>query len=149
MRKLLIVAGSIVALVVIAVFSLPFFIDVNQYRGTIQTQLQNRLHRPVELGQMSLGVFPLRVQVQAVNIGEDPRYQSNLPFAQVGQMDVSVKLLPLLSKNIEIKSLTLKRPVIELIKDASGVWNFHSLGQASQAAQANPPQAPVHSSAPQ
>ena len=57
MRKLVIAIASIVALLLIAMFSLPFFIDVNQYRGTIQTQLQNRLHRPVELGQMSLGVF--------------------------------------------------------------------------------------------
>jgi AsmA protein len=148
MRKLLIAVAGIVALFVIAVFSLPFFIDVNQYRGTIQAQLQSRLYRPVELGSMSLGVFPLRVKVQSVNIGEDPRYRSSLPFAQVGQMDVSVRLLPLLSKNIEIKSLTLKRPTIELIKDAAGVWNFNSLGHAAQAAAANAPQAPVQHSAP-
>ncbi|UWZ85323.1 AsmA family protein [Occallatibacter riparius] len=149
MRKLLIATGSVVALFFIAMFSLPFFIDVNQYRGTIQTQLQTRLYRPVQLGRMSLGVFPLRVQVQAVNIGEDPRYRSKLPFAQVGQMDVSVKLLPLLSKNIEIKRLTLKRPTIELIKDVTGVWNFSSIGQATQIApqqqgrNSAPPSAPA------
>ena len=134
MRKLLIATASVVAFFFIAMFSLPFFIDVNQYRGTIQTQLQTRLYRPVQLGRMSLGVFPLRVQVQAVNIGEDPRYRSKLPFAQIGQMDVSVKLLPLLSKSIEIKSLTLKRPTIELIKDATGLWNFSTVGQPTQIA---------------
>jgi AsmA protein len=93
------------------------------------------------------------VQVQDVNIGEDPRYQSKLPFAQVGQMDVSVKLFPLLVKNIEIDSLTLKRPMIELIKDEAGVWNFASLGQAAPSAgaapaQAAPPQAPASTQAP-
>src|SRR5208283_805616 len=79
---------------------------------------------------MSLAVFPLRVQVQDVSFGEDPRYHSNLPFADVGEMDISVKLFPLLSKTIAIESLTLKRPKIELIKDQTGVWNFASLGQA-------------------
>jgi uncharacterized protein involved in outer membrane biogenesis len=133
MRKFLIAIGAIVAVLIVSLFLLPYFVDVNQYRGEIQSQLQNRLHRPVQLGRMSLGVFPLRVQVQAVNIEEDPRYRSKFPFAQVGQMDVSVKLFPLLSKNIEIKSLSLKRPAIELIKDEAGVWNFASLGQAPAA----------------
>lgn len=143
MRKLLIAVAAVVALFLIVAFSLPFFIDVNKYRGTIQNQLESRLYRPVELGPMSLGVFPLRVEVQSVNIGEDPRYRSQFPFAQVGQLDISVKLLPLLNKEIEINSLTLRRPEIELIKDAGGVWNFSSIGKAPQsAAQANVPKAP-------
>jgi uncharacterized protein involved in outer membrane biogenesis len=141
-KKLLIAVAGIVALFFIAAFSLPFFIDVNQYRGTIQTQLQSRLHRTVGLGPMSLGVFPLRVEVKSVDIGDDPRYRDKLPFAQVGQMDVSVNLIPLLSKRIEINSLTLKRPTIELIKDASGVWNFSSIGQAPQVEQTNVPHEP-------
>ena len=105
------------------------FIDINQYRGEIQAQLQDRLHRPVKLGAMSLAVFPLRVEVKDVSIGEDPRFPSKLPFAQVGEMDISLKLFPLLTKTVAIDSLTLKRPQIELIKDAAGVWNFASLGQ--------------------
>ncbi len=88
---------------------LPHLIDVNQYRGQIQAELQKRLNRPVQLGQMSLGVFPLRVEVSNVTIGDDPSFHSNVPFAQVGQLNVSVKLLPLLSKNIEVDSLELKQ----------------------------------------
>ena len=126
---------------------LPHIVDVNQYRGEIQAQLQSRLNRPVKLGAMSLAVFPLRVQVQDVTIGEDPRYRSNLPFADVGELDISVKLFPLLSKTIAIDSLTLKRPKIELIKDEAGIWNFASLGQAPAApatgATAAPAQAPA------
>jgi len=130
MRKLVIAVVAVVVLFVLAMLLLPHIIDVNQYRGEIQAQLQNRLHRPVQFGAMSLAVFPVRVRVQDVNIGEDPRFHSALPFAQVGEMDISVKLLPLLTQSIEIHSLTLKRPEIELIKDAAGVWNFSSLGQA-------------------
>ncbi len=140
MRKVLIGIGALVIVFVVAMLLLPHLIDINQYRGQIQAQLQNRLNRPVKLGTMSLAVFPLRVQVQDVTIGEDPRYHSNLPFANIGEMDISVKLFPLLSKTIAIDSLTLKRPKIELIKDEAGVWNFASLGQA--------PAAPVTGTAP-
>jgi AsmA protein len=143
MRKLVIAVVAVVVLFVLVMLLLPHLIDVNQYRGEIQAQLQNRLHRPVQLGAMSLAVFPLRVEVQDVNIGEDPRYHSKLPFAQVGEMDISVKLFPLLAKNIEIDSLTLKRPTIELIKDEAGVWNFASLGQAPAAPATTAPSTPA------
>lgn len=143
MRKLVIAVVAVIVLIVVVMLLLPHLIDVNQYRGEIQAQLQNRLHRPVKLGAMSLAVFPLRVQVQDVSIGEDPRYHSKLPFAQVGEMDISVKLFPLLAKNIEIDSLTLKRPTIELIKDEAGVWNFASLGQAPAEPATSVPSAPA------
>jgi uncharacterized protein involved in outer membrane biogenesis len=148
MKKVAIGVVALIVIVVLVMLVLPHIIDVNQYRGEIQAQLQSRLNRPVKLGAMSLAVFPLRVQVQDVTIGEDPRYRSNLPFADIGELDVNVKLFPLLSKTIAIDSLTLKRPKIELIKDQAGVWNFASLGQAPAApapnaaplsAQAKPP----------
>ena len=133
MKKIVIAVVALIVIFVILMLALPYIIDVNQYRGQIQAELQNRLNRPVKLGAMSLAVFPLRVQVQDVVIGEDPRFHTNVPFANVGELDISVKLFPLLSKTIAISSLTLKRPKIELIKDQAGVWNFASLGQAPAA----------------
>ena len=96
MRKLVIVVVVLVVIIVGALLALPHLIDVNQYRGQIQSELQQRLNRPVQLGEMSLGVFPLRVEANNVIIGEDPSFHSTAPFAQVAQLDVSVKLLPLL-----------------------------------------------------
>jgi uncharacterized protein involved in outer membrane biogenesis len=152
MKKIIIAVVAVVFLLVAAMFTLPYFIDINQYHGEIQGQLQDRLHRPVQLGAMSLAVFPLRVEVKDVRVAEDPRFHSNVPFAQVGEMDISIKLLPLLTKTIAIDSLTLKRPQIELIKDAAGVWNFASLGQApagpSAPASAPAPAAPLAPTAP-
>ena len=134
MRKLVIAVVAVVVLFVLVMLLLPHIIDINQYRGEIQSQLQDRLHRPVQFGPLSLAVFPLRVQAQNVTIGEDPRFHSSLPFAEVGEMDISVKLLPLLSKTIAISSLTLKQPKIELIKDAAGIWNFSGIGQPTPTA---------------
>ena len=138
MRKLVIVVIVLVVIIVGALLALPHLIDVNQYRGQIQTELQQRLNRPVQLGELSLGVFPLRVEANNVTIGEDPSFHSTVPFAQVSQLDVSVKLFPLLSKNIEIDSLELKRPAIELIRNSQGVWNFSTIASAP-AAPANAP----------
>ena len=141
MRKLIIAIAAVVVLLVAVMLSLPYFIDINQHRGQIQAQLQSSLHRPVQFGALSLGVFPLRIEAQNVVIGEDPRFRTNVPFAQVSEMDISLKLLPLLTKSIEMEGLIFKRPKIELIKDAAGAWNVSSLGQAT--AQSAPPAQPA------
>ena len=141
MRKLIIVVVVLVVIIVGALLALPHLIDVNQYRGQIQSDLQQRLNRPVQLGEMSLGVFPLRVEANNVTIGEDPNFHSTVPFAQVSQLDVSVKMLPLLRKDVEVNSLELKRPQIELIRNQNGVWNFWTLA-STPAAPSNVPAQP-------
>ncbi len=147
MRKLAIAVAIVVVLIIIVVLVLPHLIDVNQYRGQIQSELQQRLNRPVQLGELSLGLFPVRIEASNVVIGEDPSFHSNVPFAQVGELDVSVKFFPLLSKNVEIESLELKRPKIELIRSAQGVWNFSTVASNPSAAPApGKPQQPAPSS---
>ncbi len=128
MRKLAIIAISLVVVIVVLVLALPHLIDVNQYRGQIQAELLQRLNRPVQLGAMSLGIFPLRVEVSNVIIGDDRNFGSKVPFAEVGQLNVSVELLPLLTKEIRVDSLELKRVKIEIIRNAQGVWNFSTVG---------------------
>jgi len=59
-----------------------------------------------------------------------------------------VKLLPLLHKSVEINSLNLQRPSVELIKNAQGVWNFSTLG-ANPQAQPQPGQTQPSQPAPQ
>src|SRR5258705_518090 len=102
MRKLAITALVLILIVVAGVLIVPHLIDINLYRAQIQEQLQKRLGRPVTLGEMSLSLFPLSFQVQNAVIAEDPRFTSSQPFARVEKLAVSVKLLPLLHKQVEI-----------------------------------------------
>jgi len=141
MRKIAIVVGVVIVVIVVAVGILLAVFNPNDYRGTIQTKLEQQLDRKVSLGNMSLGLFPLRFKVADLSIADDPKFHSNRAFVQTQELSVSVKLLPLLSKSVEVDSLSLERPSVELIKNAQGVWNFASLGQKAPAAPP-PPSAP-------
>jgi AsmA protein len=132
MRKLGIAVLIIVVILVAAALIVPHVIDINQYHSQIQAQLEKRLGRPVTLGEMKLGLFPPSFQVNNAVIAEDPRFKSTQPFANVQKLAVSVKLLPLLKKEVEINSLELDHPHIELIRDAQGAWNFATLGQEAK-----------------
>ncbi|GAC1429928.1 MAG: AsmA family protein [Terriglobales bacterium] len=134
MRKVGIAIGVLLLLIVVAgaIFAATF--DVNRYHGLIQSELEQRLGRKVTLGDMHLGIFPPRFKVQDVAIADDSNFSSQLPFVQAKALDVSVKLLPLMQKSVEIDSLNLQRPSVELIKNQQGKWNFSTVGSSSQAA---------------
>src|SRR5439155_13663761 len=122
MRKFLAVIITLFVLLVVAVVALPSLIDINQYHDKIQAELSAKLNRPVSLGRMSLKVFPLRVRVENAVIGEDSSFQSTRAFAQAQALDVSAKLLPLLHKDVQVDSVNLLQPQIELIRDQQGNW---------------------------
>ena len=128
MRKLGIAIGIFFIVIIsgIAIFAATF--DVNRHRGTIQSALANRLGRSVSLGKMHLSIFPSRFVVDKATITDDAKFNTERPFVQVQQLGVSLRLWPLLQKSVEIDSLYLQRPVVELIKNQAGKWNFSTLG---------------------
>jgi uncharacterized protein involved in outer membrane biogenesis len=148
MRKLGIAIAVIVVLLIAAVLIVPHLINVNQYHGQIQSQLEKRLGRQVTLGNMGLRLFPPAFDVENTTIAEDPHFATNRPFATADKLAVSVKFWPLLRKQLEVNSLELVHPHIELVRNAQGVWNFATLGQESKPAAAQktspqPAQAPT------
>lgn len=144
MRKLGIVVLVVVVLLVAAALIIPHLIDINQYHAQIQAQLQKRLGRQVTLGEMGLKLFPLSIRVDNVVISEDPQFHTGRSFATAQTLSVSVKFWPLLHKQIDVESLRLDRPQVELVRNAQGIWNFASLGKPSPAGQPAPaPQTPA------
>src|SRR5205807_4164642 len=124
MRKVGIAMVIIILLLIVAAVVLAATFDVNRYRGTIQAELEKRLGRKVTLGDMHLSVFPPRLRAQNLAIAEDPRFRSQKPFVQAQELDVSAKILPLLNKSVEVDSMSLERPNVQLVQPPQAVWNF-------------------------
>ena len=128
MRKILLICGIAVAVVIVGGVIVLATLDVNQFRGKIQAELQQQLHRPVTLGNMSLGLFPLAIRASNVQIGETAAFPTGRPFATVKEIRVSAKLLPLLRKDVQVRSLELEQPAIELVDNAAAhQWNYSDL----------------------
>ncbi len=132
MRRVGLIVAIVLAVVIAAAAIFLATFNVNRYRDAIESQLEQSLGRKVTLGEMHLNLIPLRIRVQNLAIAEDPSFGAKEPFVQAKQLDVTARLIPLLSGNVEIESLALQRPVVELIKSQQGVWNFSTLGEASQ-----------------
>src|SRR5437588_997424 len=136
MRKLGIALLVIIVLLVATALIIPHVIDINSYHAQIQSQLEKKLGRQVSLGPMSLSLFPPSFQVSNAVIGEDKNFNTARAFATADRLAVSIKLLPLLRKEVDVNSLELVHPRIELVRNAQGAWNFATIGQQGKPAPA-------------
>lgn len=135
MRRALILGGSLAGLIVLVLAALPLLVSGERFQPLLRAQLEKALARPVEIGACSLGMFPPALVVDRLAIGEDPRAASTRPFASARELRVQPRLLTLLRGQVEIASLRLVQPAIELIEMADGSWNTASLGGAGGGAQ--------------
>jgi len=139
MKKLRVVLGIVGGLVLLGVIAIWILANPNRYRELIQAQMEKQLGRKVTLGQMSLGLLPLRFQVMNPVIAEDPAIRQEPPFVRAEKLDIRIGLLPLIRGNVQVDSLELQHPSVELVKTTQGAWNFSSIGAGSTGAQPSAP----------
>jgi AsmA protein len=133
MRRILIVVAVVVVIVVLGALLAPVLINVDRFRPSIQAQLQKKLDRPVVLGPLSLRVIPLSIKIAGLTIGESPAFHTSHPFATAKDVSASAELFSLLRGSPVIKSVSLTRPQIELVRNTDGTWNFATIGGTSAA----------------
>ena len=132
MKKALVGGGVVLAVIVTAVASLPFLVDVNYFRPQIRTALEANLKRKVELGKLGLKLYPLSVSVDDVKVSEGAGWGTDAPFLAAKQILVNVDLGALLNKQVKVDALTVTQPVVQLIRNEQGKWNFQSIGQQGE-----------------
>ena len=150
MKKVLIVVGIIVAVLIIIIIALPFVIDVNRFKPTLETDLTNALGRKVAVGNIGLSILSGGVTVDNVVIADDPSF-SQTAFMQAKQLTAGVNLMPLIfSKKLQVRSFTVTEPQVSLLRTPQGTWNYSTLGKASSssAKAANAPAPSAGTSAP-
>jgi len=144
MKKILTIVGIIVAVLILIVVALPFVIDVNKFKPTIETNISDALGRKVEIGNISLAILSGGVSVDNVVIADDPAF-SHTPFLHATQVKVGVALLPLIfSKTLEVRSFTVTDPQVSLLRSSSGAWNFSTMGAGGSKAKSKDASAPAN-----
>ena len=143
--KIFIGLGVLVIIVVAAIFSLPFLVDLNKYQDQYKPLLEEALNRKVQLQDIRLTIWPrIGARVTGFAVLDDPAFGAT-PFTSLTSLEVGVKLKPLLSGKVEVEDITLRDPVITVIKNKNGVLNVSTIGRAGIAVPAVPSRAPIPS----
>ena len=124
-------AGLLLVLVLLigaAVVVLPMVVDPNDYKPQIVQTAKDRLGRELVIEKdLSLSVFPwLGVETGGVRIGNAPGFSAPW-FAEIAELGVKVKLMPLLSRRVEVDTLVVNGLRLNLERDAKGTANWDDL----------------------
>jgi len=126
-----IILGSLVAGVILALLIIPFFINVQKYRPQIEKMASASIGRPVAIGgDIRLSLFPWAgLSFSDLRIGNPPGFQQK-DFVVVKSFEARVKLLPLISKEVQIKRFVVQDPRIVLERRKDGLGNWQGIGGA-------------------
>jgi AsmA protein len=132
-KKPLIIIAIVVCVILLILIITPFFINADQFRPQIEATLSQQLGRRVQLGHISVSLFSGSLSADQISIADDPAYSSQ-PFLTAKSFSVGIDIIPLIfSRDLRVHSLNFNNPQVQLLRTASGQWNFASLGAAAPA----------------
>jgi AsmA protein len=128
LKIILFAVGGLVVLLALVAVALLLFVDANAYKPRLEAAASEALGMEVSVGgRVGIGFFPgLHVTLRDVNI----RNQVT-DLASAKQISLGIDLLPLLSREIRIGKVGLKRPTISIERDRDGIFNFEKPEQAN------------------
>ncbi len=141
MKKFAIVLGGLLCLVLLVIAALEFVLDLNAYKGQIERPLKVSLDRNVAIGHITHTLWrgPGAALQDVTVFDREP----SAIFMHIKEVIASVKVLPLISRKIELSKILLQEPVVTLKRDVEGKWNIDDLfGVKAEAAPALPPELP-------
>jgi AsmA protein len=131
-RKPLLIIGGVIVAVILILLILPFFINANKFKPTLESKIGVALGRKVSLGDIGLSIITGSVTVKDVSVSDDPAF-SNSPFLTAKSLHVGVAMLPLIfSRQMNVSSFAIEDPEISLLRNSNGTWNYSTLGAAGQ-----------------
>lgn len=127
--------GTLVVLLLVigvGVAALVYLVDWNDFKTTIQNQVKKQTGRDLTIaGDLSPSVFPWA----GISIGEiilaNAEGYGDQPFASITGADVKVELLPLIKREINVRTVELSGLQLDLQRAADGSTNWDDLIQST------------------
>lgn len=124
----LIVLGLLL-IIVAAGFALTHFFDPNDYKDEIRQLARNKAHIELDLkGDIGWSLFPwlgLELHDASVATLANPK----VPFADLQMLGLSVRVLPLLRREVQMSDVRVEGLNLTLTRDANGHGNWEDIGK--------------------
>lgn len=124
-----IVLGAVIvfiALLATLAVVVPLLVDVDRYRPDVVAHITNETGKPAEIGHLALSIFPtVSIRVDDFVMGNPPGFPK-AAFVRARRIYAEVDPWALWHRQVLIKSLELDDPIINLLSDVRGKWNFEN-----------------------
>jgi len=130
MRKWIIAASALLVFCIVAfVALLNLNALMSRNKDYLLAQAEQALGRKVSVGDAELTIFDgIGVRLMDFALADDPAYSSE-DFVRAKDVQINVRLWPLFKKEFQIKKVILHGPVIHVIRNQHGEYNFATIGK--------------------
>jgi AsmA protein len=120
-------AAAVVVLGVTALLVVPAFVDLEIFRQTYLPLVEEALNRRIRVGEVRLSLLPTpSIRLSDLAVADGPAFPDNTFFV-ARQLRLRLKLWPLLLGRFEVAEFVVNQPVINLLKQADGTFNYADL----------------------
>ena len=121
---------GLLLLLIAAGFALTHFFDPNDYKNDIRDLVREHANLELELnGDIGWSIFPwLGIEITDAKVAS--AHTPDDPFADLRLLGLSVQVLPLLRKEIQMSDIRIDGLNLNLHRNAAGLGNWEYIGQA-------------------
>jgi len=125
-RKTIIFLTGVVAAAIISVaLLLSVLVNPARYRPEVISYLEAKTGKEIEIGHIGVNWIPLSIRID--NFGSrNPKPFPSGYFLKASRIDAAIDVAALLHRRIVIKSIVLHDPIINVVSDPDGQWNFEN-----------------------
>ena len=126
-RKIVVVVLTVMvaAAIVLALLLRSVLADPDRYRPQIISFLEEKTGKQIEIGHIGVNWVPLSIRIDDFGCRNPTPFPSGY-FLKAARIDASLDAWALLHRQIVIKSVVLHDPIINVISDPDGLWNFEN-----------------------
>jgi len=137
LKIIVILFAAVFAIIAAALISIILFFDPNAYKPQISSALEDATGRQLNIeGDIGLSLYPwVGMELGKITLSNATGFNET-PFASINSAEVKLKLMPLLTQEVEMKAITLRGLNLNLQIDANGKTNWDDLGQSETPAPA-------------
>ena len=133
MRKWLIAGAILLILIIVGVVGL---LNINgliaRNKDYLIGQAEAALGRKVSVDKVETTLFSgIGARLTNFTMADDPAY-ANGDFVRAKDLQVIVKFWPLLRKSVQVKQVILHDPVIQIVRNRDGNFNFSTIGKKAK-----------------
>jgi uncharacterized protein involved in outer membrane biogenesis len=124
----LILVGIACAVLVVLISLILFLSNADRYRPMVVSYLEQKTGKKVEIGRLAATFSSgIAIQVDDFGVKSPPLFPPSY-IVKVPRIKAQLDVRALLHRQVVIKSLVLEQPVINLVSDPDGPWNFENPG---------------------
>ena len=127
MKKAAWIGFSFIVLLAVTIAVAPAFVDLGMFKSTYLPAIEEALHRRVDVAEVRLTLVPApSIRLSNLRVSDSSAFPNNTFFA-AEQVRLRLKFWPLVRGRFEVTQFILEKPVINLLKQADGTFNYADL----------------------